>query len=167
MLINIFKQRDLSFHLWSYSCHVKGWWDCSAHMQDNFLWYFSTWPARLFNLNTYSFFKLHLWLSCKGRQHICNYVIIIYNLTVTDREKRKDSSSPRQVPNIIQKQLLTEIVKAAFNKVVYPSTITSNFIVSHIPGPKNEKLDSYSYVRPDAGSCYKIPFRGIENLQEN
>lgn len=42
----------------------------------------------------------------------------------------------------------------------------SNFVVAHILGPKNEKPDSYSYVRPDAGYCYKIP-KGTENLEEN
>lgn len=57
----------------------------------------------------------------------------MYNLTVADRKKRKDSSSLRQVPNIIQKQLGTEIVKAAFNKVMYPSAIKSNFVVAQRP----------------------------------
>lgn len=50
---------------------------------------------------------------------------------------------------------------------MYPITIESNLGFACFLDPKNEKSDIYSYVRPDGGSCYKIPFRGIENLDEN
>lgn len=53
----------------------------------------------------------------------------------------------------MQKQLETEIVKADFKKLKYPSIIMSKFVVEYILDPKNEKTDSNSYARSDAGSC--------------
>lgn len=44
----------------------------------------------------------------------------------------------------MQKQLGTEIVKADFKKLKYPSTFMSKFVVEHILGSKNEKTDSNS-----------------------
>ena len=66
------------------------------------------------------------------------------------------------------KLLGTEIVKEFFShKIMYCRSIKSHFVITCILGLKNKKSDSYSYVRPDARFCHKIPFRCLEKLEEN